>query len=237
MTAPGDAQTYQEGPTGHKNKCVDDANAPCRDTRSGGCRGKLEASGGVEVDWDRQKVVKDAGYDGRHPKSIRDAHNVETSVLRQVRGPRGHSDEEVKSGDIGDEWKRQSDGDGVKMDETGCRMDGATSGARRNSKQVETQPLAGVETGQHQQRNRMTAHVPQPSTPPPRYARSLSNYMNPPRRRGRIKTRSRQVSRAQARKLTHQFERSHRGCIGRPRSDGYTPYTWLKTPTKVTHLR
>ena len=259
---------------GDTSDTVDRTNAPCRDTRSGGCRGK-EASGGIEVDWDCQKVVKDAKpdgkrptnvrseridethsprrdwpsgghlgdrersevvegdpdrtkvvegarYNGKRPKSIRDARDVETNALRQDRGPGGHLDQTVELGGISAEQERRSDGDDVETDETGCRMDGATSGARRDSKRVETRPLAGVKANQHEQRKRGTAHVPQPSTPPPSYSRSLSAYVDPPRRRRRIKTKPRQISRIRARRLTHHFERSRHGRIGQPRSDKYT---------------
>ena len=75
---------------GDTSDTVDRTDAPCRDTRSGGCRGKEEASGGVEVDWDRRKVVKDAGYHGRHPRTEEDQRYVETSAPYRDRGSGGH---------------------------------------------------------------------------------------------------------------------------------------------------
>ena len=92
----------------------------------------------VEGDPDCAKVVEGAGYNGKRPESVRNQRYVETSALHRVRGPGGHSDEEVESGDIGGEQERRSNGDGVEMDGIGCQMDGATSGARCNSKRVET---------------------------------------------------------------------------------------------------
>ena len=116
---------------------------------------------------------------------------------------------------------------------------GATSGASGGSKRLDTRPLAETNSSQHEQREHESAHVPRPSTPPTinhRHSRQPIEPVDPPHRRGCIKTRSRQVSHTRARKLTHHFERSCHSHIGQPRSDGYTPYTWLKIPTKVTHL-
>ena len=133
--------------------------------------------------------------------------------------------EEIKLGDAEVDRERQSDGNGIETDGTGCRMDGATSGARRDSKRVETQPLAEVETGQHRQRNHTTAHVPQPSTPPPPYSRSPSDCMNPLQHRGRLKTKPRRVSRARSRRSTHQAIRSRQGRIGQIRAIGIC-FSW-----------
>ena len=211
---PGGAHDVQERPRNIRDERVDGTDTPSRVIDSEGHLGDREKSEVVKGDPDHGKVVEGARYNGKRPKSIRDARDVEMNVLRRDGGPGGHRDKEDKSGGIGGKQERQSDGDGVEKDGTGCRMDGATSGARRNSKQVETRPLAGVETGQHRQCNHTTAHIPQPSTPPPSYARSLSDYVNPLRRRGRTKTKPRQISQTRARKLTHHFERSCRGRIG-----------------------
>ena len=54
------------------------------------------------------------------------------NMLCRDGGAGGHRDKEDKSGDIGAEQERRSDGDGVEMDGTGCRMDGATSSTRRD---------------------------------------------------------------------------------------------------------
>ena len=88
-TAPGDAHTYQEDPMGDTSDTVDRTDVPCRDTRSGGCRGKEEASGGVEVDWDRRKVVKDAGRLSRTPEGCQGRRKVVKDAGRLSRTPEG----------------------------------------------------------------------------------------------------------------------------------------------------
>ena len=101
------------------------------------------------------------------------------------------------------------------MDGIWCRTDGATSGARRDSKRVETRPLAGVEIGQHERRNNMKAHVPEPSIPLPNDPKRPTNPPNPPRRRGRLKTNPRRISQARSRSSTHHVIRSRQDRIGR----------------------
>ena len=73
-------------------------------------------------------------------------------------------------------------------------MDGATNSAGGDLKQVDTRPLAEVELSQHEWWNHERAHVPEPSTPPSEYSRWPTDHPNPPRRRGRIKTRPREAS-------------------------------------------
>ena len=135
---PGGVQSVQEGPRSVINERVDGTNAPSRDTGPGGHLEVLGSLKDVEGNPDSANVVEDTVYDGKRPKSIRDTHDVETNVLRRDGGPGGHRDKEDKSGDIDGEQERRSDRDSVEMDRTGCRMDGATSGTRRDSKRVET---------------------------------------------------------------------------------------------------
>jgi hypothetical protein len=120
--------------------------------------------------------------------------------------------EQVESGDVGDDLERWGDGDGDQRGGRRGEMDGATSGARRDSKRVETGPLAEDETDQHGQREREMAHVPRPSTPHPIDHRHPTDQPNPPRRRGRLKTRPTKVSNP---RWTYQATRTHRGRIGR----------------------
>ena len=93
-----------------------------------------EESRAVEVDWDRQMVVEGAGYDGGCPRTEENQRDVKTSAQCRVRGPEGHSGEEVEPGEVDSERERQSDGNGVRYDGRRCRTDGATSGARHDSK-------------------------------------------------------------------------------------------------------
>ena len=101
---------------GDTSDTVDRMDTPCRGARTGGCRGKEEASGGIEVDWDRRKVVKDAKHDGKPPESVRNECDVDTNALHRDRGPGGHLVEEVGPGDVEDDREHQSDGNGDDTD-------------------------------------------------------------------------------------------------------------------------
>ena len=218
---PGGVQSVQECARNVRNERVDGTNAPSRNTGSGGRLEVQEKSRRAEVDRDRRKVLEGAGHDGKRPKSEENQRDVETNALCRVRGPGGHRGEEVESGDVEGDREHQSDGDGIEMDGRQWRMDGATSGARHDSKRVGTKLLAGDEEGQHERRKHTTAHVPEPSTPAHEYPRRPTDHPNPPRRRGRLKTKTRRVSQTRARKSTYQAIRSRRGHIGRV---GYVVY-------------
>lgn len=72
-------------------------------------------------------VVDHTGYDGTHSMSARNMRVIGTNMSCQVRGPRGHSGKQGKSGTAEDDWERQCDGDSIKTGGTVCWMDGATS--------------------------------------------------------------------------------------------------------------
>ena len=185
---------------------------------------RLEVQGksrGIEADLDRHNVLEGTGHNGIHPGTEGNQHNAETNAQCRVRGPGVLGGEKEALGGIEGEWERQTDGDGVEMDRTRCRMDGATSGASGGSKRLDTRPLAETDLSQHKRRKYKIAHVPQPSTPPPHYARSLSAYVNPLHRRGRLKTRPRNVSYP---RWTYQATRTRRGRIGRIERTGYVAY-------------
>jgi hypothetical protein len=191
---PDDPHTYQEGLRGNTSDAVDRTDAPCRDTRLGGDGGDEVESRGTEVDLGRRNVGKGAEHDGIRPRGVRDERDVETNAPSREMPPGDPEGDQIESGDVESGRERQSVGDG---DQAGGRrgwMDGATSGARRDSKRVETTPLAEGETGQHERRKRTTTDAPGPSEPPPDHPRSLTDYVDPPRRRGRLKTRPREVS-------------------------------------------
>ena len=89
-----------------------------------------------------------------------------------------------------------NDVEGTRYDKRRLRMNGATSGARCELKRLETRSLAEEQTSQHERRKRTTAHVPRPPIPPPipKHHRRLADHPNPPRQRGRLKSRSKSVS-------------------------------------------
>ena len=157
-------------------------------------RRSLRPTRGVERDWDPKTLVEDADYDGIHPRSDENERVVETNVLRRVGGPGGPEGDQEAMGDVEDDWDRQDDAEGVGCDGNGGRKGGATSAAHRNSKRVKTDVLAAYQGNQHEQRQRTTSDVPEPSNPPPNYPRRPYTHPNPPRRRGRLKTRPTSVS-------------------------------------------
>ena len=204
-----DAHTYQGSPRGDTSDGGSGTNVPSRDRPPGGHLGDQEESRGIEGVRDRDKVVDHAGYDGKHPRSKENERDGGTDARTRETRPLGHRGERVKlGGDEGDR-ERQSCGNGNDTDGRRGVKDGATSGTRRDSKRVETRPLAEDETDQHGQRKHTTGDA---STPPTIDPRRPTDHPNPPRRRGRLKTRPRRIS---TRKWTYQVTRTRRGRIGR----------------------
>ena len=146
---PGGIHNVQEGPRRVRNERADETDAPHRARGPGSHRDLQEESEVVEGDPDRTKVVDSAGHDGEHPRSNRSERGVETNAPCRDNQPGGHIGKRGESGEVGGERERQSDCDGVGCDGRRCRMDSATSGTWRDSIQVETRPLAEVETDQH----------------------------------------------------------------------------------------
>ena len=209
---PGGVHTHQEGPRGDPSDVGGGTNAPSGDTGPGGHRGEEESSRGVEVVRDRKSIVDGAGYDRIRPVGNRNERGGDAKTPSRDRGPGGHRGKQGESGDVDGDRERQSDGERDEMDGRRGGMDGATSGARCESKRLETRPLAEDETDQHGQRKRTTGDAPRPSTQPTKRPRRPTDHPNPPRRRGRLKTRATSISTNQ---WTYQVTRTRRGRIGR----------------------
>ena len=122
--------------------------------------------------------------EGGHSEPIAD-------LRRQCRdpGPGGHLGEEVEPVDVGGNWSRENDGDSIGDDGREFWMDGATSGARLDMK-----TLATAQVDQHGQQERKPANAPEPSTPSHMHPIRHASHPNPPRRRGKLKTSSRNIS-------------------------------------------
>jgi hypothetical protein len=210
--APDGPSTYLEGPVNDRNQRVEETNAQCRGTWPGGDLYLQGKSRGEEVVPDRDKVVDSAGYDRIHPRGQENERDVDTNASCRDPGPGGHSGEREDSGEVEDDRDRWSDGNGDRRGGRRGGKDGATSGARRDSKRVETTPLAEGETGQHGRRKRTTADVPETSTPPSNHPRRPRIHPNPPRRRGRTKPRPIEVSHH---RWTYQATRTCQSRIGR----------------------
>ncbi|KAF8131908.1 hypothetical protein EV363DRAFT_1164808 [Boletus edulis] len=83
------------------------------------------------------------------------------------------------SRDVERNWKRGNDGDSMRTNGRQCRMTAATSDARRNSKQVETNSLTGNQSGQHGKRNHTMADVPEASKSHTHHPWSPTEHVNP----------------------------------------------------------
>ncbi|KAI9569746.1 hypothetical protein HD554DRAFT_2313462 [Boletus coccyginus] len=176
--------------------------------------GQLEAKGDVEVDSGGQEVINRAEYDGTLTMSDGNAHVAEMNALRRYKDPGGSESEQEVSSDEEVDWGRPKVIDGGGYDGNSGQTDGATSGARRDSKRVKTDPLADTKASQRRHYKHDMTDAPRPSAPPPAYPRSPTDYLDPPRRRGRIKLHPREVSQTRARKTAHHVIRAYRGHIG-----------------------
>ena len=192
--APGGPRTYQEGPIVGSSEGGGEMSASDRDTRPGGCRGEQVESRGFKGVRDHRKGVDGAELDGIRPGSKRNERVGDTNPPCRDRWPGGRLGERDGLGDVEDDLERRSDGEGDETDGMRGWKHGATSGARRDSKRVETTPLAEGETSQYRRRTRTTTDAPEPSQPPNNDHRLPTNHANPPRRRGRLKRRSTRVS-------------------------------------------
>jgi hypothetical protein len=158
------------------------------------------------------------------PRSIRNERVDRTNAPSPDKAPGGHIDDQEASRDVEGDWSRESDGDGVGYNGRRDGKDGATSGARRDSQRVATKPLAG-DKGQSQQVERdITMDIPEASTPPPNYPKRPVELPNPPRRRGRMKSRPRKISQADMKKTTYRVVKQRRGQSGSIGGVGYVVY-------------
>ena len=83
--------------------------------------------------------------------------------------------------DVEGDWSHKSNGDSVRYNGRQDGKDGATSGACRNSQQVEIRLLAGDNLkGQFQQvKCDITTDIPEASTPPPNNPKQPVELLNP----------------------------------------------------------
>ena len=123
------------------------------------------------------------------------------------------------------DWRCQTDVEGITYNQEWGEMDGATSGTCHNSTRVETDLLAIEMEGQCEQHKRMKNNAPRPSRPPPVSPRSLTNYVDPPRWWGQIKSLPRKIRRAKIRRSTHQVILPRRGQSGHIKHIRYVAYT------------
>ena len=148
--APGDIHSDPECHRGKTNEQIVETNALRRNKGPRGHMGELERSRGVEGVRDRGTAVDGAEHDGIRPSSDGSEREVKTNAQSRRNTPGGHMGEPKASRDVEGDWRRRTDVEGVAYDWERREMDGATSGARRDSKRVETDPLAIEKEGQHE---------------------------------------------------------------------------------------
>ena len=207
---PGCVHSIQEGPRKVENERVVETNVHRRGRGPRGHLGKPEALGDVEGDPDHARVVEGAGYDGIGPSSNRNERVDDTKVLRPDRRPGGHLGEPESSRVVEGDWRRRTGVDGVGYHGIWCSKDSATSDARRESKRLETRSLAGDESSQQELEKRSKHDVPEPSQLPSIHPRRPTESVDPPRRRGRLKSPTKRIRRSKIRRSTYQVVQPHR---------------------------
>ena len=222
---PGGSHTYQEGPRYQGNERVVETNASNPDGGLGGDMGAQEKSRVVEGNPDSANVVNRTKYNGIGPRNVRNERVVDTSTLRRDRRPGGHMGELASVRGVEGNWRRRNDGEWVRYDGRRGGKHGTTSGASHDSKRVGVRLLAGNKSGQNGKRKRAKTDVPGPSRPPPSHPRRSTEPVDPPRRRGRLKTRPKRIRRSKRRKLTYRVVQPRRGQSGRIERSGYVVST------------
>ena len=152
---------------------------------------------------ERSEVVEGTECDWVGPSSVQNERVNETSAPCRDRGPGGHMGELVTSRGVESDWRRWKGAQGVGYARRRGSKDGATSGASHDSKRVGTRLLAGDRPGQHGKRKGANTDVPGPSIPPPSHPRRPTESVDPPRRRGRMKSPPRRIRRSKRRRSTY----------------------------------
>ncbi|KAF9235314.1 hypothetical protein BU15DRAFT_78146 [Melanogaster broomeanus] len=140
----------------------------------------------------------DHGSERDTPASETKGRNVEASVPSQDTRPQPRTETKVEAGDDEGCRKGRSDRDGNGRDGRANDDAGATSNAGRESRRLAPKLLAEDEPNQHKNHTRTTRNVPEPSTPPMNCPKRPTESVNPPHRRGRLKTRPTRIRQARA---------------------------------------
>ena len=185
--------TIQERPECDGDKRVDEPNALRRHTGPGGQMGDENELEQVEPDRTRKSDGAESHSTQGPPRDDEDERDIETNAPGRDPGGGGRVQVQDRSGDVEGDWDCQSDGDGIVFDWIRDQMDGAASDVRNGSKRADTKSLAMERRGQHGRRNRGTANAPRPPIPSNNHRR-LESHPNPPRRRGRLKSRPTSIS-------------------------------------------
>ena len=91
-------------------------------------------------------------------------------------------------------WRHRNNGEGIGYNGKWCRKDSAMSDACRKSKQLETRSLAADKSSQQELDRRTKCNIPESSQLPSNHPRGPTEPINPPRRRGRLKSLTRKIN-------------------------------------------
>ncbi|KIJ06232.1 hypothetical protein PAXINDRAFT_20565 [Paxillus involutus ATCC 200175] len=196
----------------------------------------------------------DRGVDGKSSR-VEGVEGVESKTSRRVDKPGGKGDEgddeELRSREVEDKAGGQSDDEDGHRDGRTIDTGSPTSGTSHDSLRVETGALADNKAGQQcNGKPNVSTNSPGPSTPFPYITKRPTHIANPPRRRGRLKTLSTNVSRTRAYGLRTKSDghadhlpaqpdatetvRSYRGSVPKPpqsRTKGTKAHTSTPTPS------
>ena len=156
--------------------------------------GEMDGLRGVKGVRDRKSIVDRTGYDGNHRRNEENKCDSSTDTWIWETRPVGHRGEQIKLGGDKGNQECQSCSHSNDIDGRQGVKDGAMSGTHRDSKRVETGPLAENESSQHKQHERKMVHAPRPSIPPIINSRWTTNQLNPPHCHGRLKPQSTRIS-------------------------------------------
>ncbi|KIJ06076.1 hypothetical protein PAXINDRAFT_20712 [Paxillus involutus ATCC 200175] len=154
-----------------------------------------------EKDGERE-VDGELGDKSKVETRVETVEAVEPNAWRRVDEPGDEGNEELRSREVEGEERGQSKCYGCQRDGRTNDTGDATSSASCDSLRVETGALADDEAGQQcNGKPRASMNSPEPSMPPtphPSDTTQPTHLANPPRRRGRLKTLSTNVSRTRA---------------------------------------
>ncbi|KAF9232205.1 hypothetical protein BU15DRAFT_67665 [Melanogaster broomeanus] len=144
-------------------------------------------------------ALGDRGSEREPPASEGNGRDIETNAPSRDTRPRACMRIEEEARDDEGCRKGQGEGDGCQRDNGASGNDGTTSDASRDSRRVVLKALAEDEQSQHHENVRTTPkNSPAPSRPSAKRRKRPTEPVNPPRRRGRLKTQPARIHRARA---------------------------------------
>ena len=201
---PNDLPSHQERPKGDRDERVNKTIAqslhtvPRGEEVDPGRLGSVRRNRTCNRDCDEPSGIQEV------PRGDGDERNIKTSAPCRDPGGGGQLVVQGELDDVERDLERGNDGDGDGYDGIRGKMDGATSDVRTDSKRVKTKSLARQQASQHECNGTEMVHVPAPATTSKDNPRRIMHLLNPPRRRGKLKTTAATVSQPRPCERTHQ---------------------------------